>query len=224
MNLSTDKKKYIESVLDDKCLGWLMPVLETGQSTCKAFMNLNVEFFNCKDYLNSVPGHLLSYSINKQLAIQSLLPSCPFKIYKEEINNRNKYSIPILKKSDVTISMMRSTKRKEIDRNGKMYLKKKCRRNNEIDDQLSIFDSYDPYIHGKDNYHGVLLYGSKKDWQGIEFADIIFFDSHLKDICYSLDLIDKLHIYESTMSNEDKEKSLVNAENLIKDIKKHLEV
>lgn len=220
MNLSMERKNSIDSVLDDKSLGWLFPALETGQATCKAFMNLNEKFFDCEDYLNTVPGHLLSYSINKQLSNQCLLPSCPFEIHKEIINSRNRYSIPVLKKRDITISIMRSSNRKKIDRSDIAYLKKKCIKNNELDGQLSIFESN---ICEEKNYHGVLLYGSKRDWEGIEFADIIFFDSELKHIHHSLNLIEKLHIYELSMSEEDKEKSLLNAQNIIKDSKKELE-
>lgn len=220
MNLSTEKKEHIDSVLDDKALGWLFPVLETGQATCKAFMKLNEDFFSCIDYLNTVPGHLLSYSINKQLSDQCLIPTFPFEMDKEIINKRNGYSIPVLKKRDITISIMRTTNRKKIDRDNVEYLKKKCAKNNELDGQLSIFE---PNIFEKDNYHGVLLYGSKKDWERIEFADIIFLDSELKHICHYIDITDKLHIYESLMSSEDKVKSLLNAENIIKDFKKQQE-
>ncbi|MFL0196958.1 hypothetical protein ACJDU8_15530 [Clostridium sp. WILCCON 0269] len=219
MNLTTEKEGYINSILDNKCLGWLLPVLETGQSACKAFMNTNNDFFGCEEYLNMVPGHLLSYSINKQLAIQGKLSSCPFLIYKEEINHRNKYSIPILRKSDITISVMRGANRKELNGTDKKYLKKKCRKNNDIPCQETFLNLIDI----KDNYHGVLLYGSKKDWEGIEFADIIFFDDELKNINYSINLIGRLHVYQSSMSNEEKQKKLLNANNLIKDFKKQSE-
>jgi hypothetical protein len=223
MNLTTEKEGYIDSILDGKCLGWLMPVLETGQSACKAFMNTNKEFFAYEDYLNVVPGHLLSYSISKQLAIQSKLSACPFILYKEEINHRNKYNIPILKKSDITISVIRGTNRKELNGNDKKYLKKKCRKNNEILCQETFLDLVDIDIYEESNYHGVLLYGSKKDWEGIEFADIIFFDDKLKKINHSINLMDRLHIYESTMNDEEKQKSLLNANNLIKDFKNQSE-
>lgn len=216
MNLSIEKRNYIDSVLDDKTLGWLFPALETGQATCRAFMDLNDEFFNCSDFLNTVPGHLLSYSINKQLFNQCLLPSSPFELNKEQINNRNKYCIPVLKRNNITVSIMRSSNRKTIENNDIVYLKKKCTRNNELDGQISMFESD---ICDAANYHGVLLYGTNKYWEGIGFADIVFFDSKLKHMHHSLDLIDKLHIYESSMSSEDKKKSILNAQNIIKDLK-----
>ncbi|WHH58494.1 hypothetical protein [Petroclostridium sp. X23] len=220
MNLSTEKKIHIDSILDDRSLGWLFPVLETGQATCKEFMKLNNEFFNCSDYLNTVPGHLLSYSINRQLSSQCSLPACPFTIHKEKINVRNQYCIPILRKDDITISIMRSVNRRRIDKNDKAYLKEKCRKNNELDGQFSLFE---PEISGENNYHGVLLYGAEKDWNGIGFADVVFFDSQLKQIHYSINLMDKLHIYISSMSNGEKEKSILNAQNIIKDVKQQLE-
>ncbi|URZ15472.1 hypothetical protein [Clostridium felsineum] len=229
MNLLTEKsiytegEAYIDSVIDDKCLGWLLPILETGETACKAFMNLNSEFFNCKDYLNMVPGHLLSYCINKQLSTQSLISSCPFISYKEVINKRNGYAIPILGKENVTISVMRSSKQKQVDLSDRRYLKEKCISNDEIDSQLSMFNECNQDYYKKDKYHGVLLYGTKKDWEGIEFADIIFFDSKLKRECYSLDLVNRLHIYESTMSNEEKNQTLLNAKNLINNEKSNLE-
>ncbi len=223
MNLTTEKEEYIDSILDDKCLGWLMPVLETGQSVCKSFMETNEEFFKCEDYLNMVPSHLLSYSINKQLSAQSKLSSCPFLVCKEEINHRNKYCIPILRKSDITISVMRGINKNELNGTDKKYLKKKCRKNNEIPCQETFLNLMSLDTYEENNYHGILLYGLKKDWEGIEFADIIFFDDKLKKIYHSINLIDRLYVYQSTMSDEEKQKSLLNTNSLIKDFKKQSE-
>lgn len=221
MNLSTEKKEHINSTLNDKCLGAILPILETGQLVCKEFMNLNNKFFDCADYLNVVPGHLLSYSINRQIFNQRLLSSFPFKLEKEMINKRNKYCIPILKKDTVSVSLIRSTNRMDImDRSAKTYLKSKCIKNNELNSQISLFDES---TFDESTYHGILLYGAKKNGEGIKFADIVFFDSKLKYIYYYIDLMDKLRIYESSMNSQEKEKNLLNAKNIIKSAKNNSE-
>lgn len=220
MNLSIENKNHIDAILDDKTLGWLYPVLETGQAVCKAFVSSNNNFFDCKDFLNTVPGHLLSYSIYKELSHQCELPTNPFLLGKEMINSRNQYTIPVLKKGDVTISFMRSIMRKKIDNTEIKYLRDKCKKNNELDGQLSM-ENLIPC--DEKNYHGVLIYGSKQDWDGIEFADIIFFDSNLEKINHEINLKNKLHIYESSGAAKSKDKNLLDANSIIKDFIKQVE-
>ena len=224
MNLSTEKKKYIDSVLD-KSMGWLFPILETGQAVCKKIFTINNEFFSCNEYINCVPGHLLSYSINKQVKEQSKLPLFPFDLNDEIINPRNSYTIPVLKKNDITITLLRSPKRFKIDDSDKIYLKHKCIKNNELDTQMYLPDDYfNQFDSDSSSYHGVLLYGAIKYWEGISFADIVFFDSSLKKPHHHINLLEKLHVYEATMTNDEKKKSLLNTQNIIKEVIKQSEV
>ncbi len=219
MNLSMEGKKYIDSVLEERCLSWLFPPLETGQATCKQLFAINNKFFDCTEYLNSVPGHLLSYSISKQVKEQSKLPLFPFELHNEIINNRNGYTIPVLKRDDITITLLRSPKRFVIDSNDKLYLKQKCLNNNQLNSQMYIPDEFFDEFTNQNSflYHGVLLYGAVKYWEGINFADIVFFDSDLKAYHHSINLLEKLHIHESTMTSEQKQKSILSAQNIIKE-------
>ena len=223
MNLSSKNKKYIDSVLEDRTLVWLYPALETGQSVCKEFFKLNEEFFNCPDYINSVPGHLLSYSINKQIIEQGKLPLFPFKIHKEIINNRNSYAIPFMRKDNITISLLRCQKRFKIDDCDKKYLKLKCSTNKKLDPQIPLF--IDEYQDNKiEPLHGVLLYSMAKGFEGISFADIVFFDDTLTHNYYFINLLEKLHVYESASSTKENRKNLLDPKDIIKDFKKESEV
>ena len=226
MNLATKHIEDINSILEEKTIRWLYPILETGQAVCKEFFNINANFFDCNDYINCVPGHILSYGINKQAYNQSQLPLFPFKLNREVINRRNNSATPLLKKGNVTISLLRSPNRFKIEDTDKKYLRQKCKKNNEINTQMYLPDLLldEENNDQGESYHGVLLYGAVKYWEGINFADIVFFDSNLKEFYHSIDLMDRLHVYETNMTEEEKEKSLLNARNIIKESNKILEV
>lgn len=186
MNMSIENKEYINTILNDTVLNWLYPVLESGQVMCREFIKTNQSFFDCDEYLNVLPGTLLTYCISKQMKNQCLLTDSPFELVKEEINNRNGYAIPILKIENINISLMRSAQRWTIENVNKKYLIDKCSKNISLDHQIRLFDldwlSDDPY-------HGVLLYGVDKLFEEINFADIVFFDRNLKAVRHSLNLI-----------------------------------
>jgi len=221
VNLSSEKKEYIESTLDDRTLGHLYPILEVGQIACKDFFAKNREFFDIPELLNNVPGHILTYCINKQLAPGKIPARFPFSVSIEEINKNNKSNAPFLKKGYITISILRCRGRKKLDSSDKIYLADRCKANDILDGQLTYLESE---VFGDENLHGVLIYGAQKEYDGFEFADIVFFDNHLRKANYSINIMDKLKIYRSQADESEKQKNLLNAESLIKEIKKEMEV
>lgn len=217
MNLSNDNKIYINTVLNDKALGCLYPVLDTGITACREFIKLNKDYFDCKEFLNTVPGTLLTYSISKQVKKQCALSSSQFILMPEKINQRNGYSVPILKKENVNLSIIRTTQRFKLDNPDKKYLKNKCRKNDELDNQIALYGLSNDVFLLSESFHGVVLYGIEKDFSKIKFADIVFFDSNLKNVEYYLDISEKLHIYENSINKEQKEENILTANNLIKE-------
>lgn len=221
MNLSSEKKEYIETVLDDRTLGHLYPILEVGQIASRDFFNKNSDFFDVPEFLNNVPGHILTYCINKQLAPSKIPQRFPFRVTCEEINKNNKNCAPFLKKGLVSISILRCRNRGKLDSSDKNYLKRKCKSNNILDGQLTIFEEK---CSSDEAIHGVLIYGSQRATGGFEFADIVFFDSTLRNVIFSIDIMDKLKIYRSQIDDGEKQKNLLNAENLIKEVKREMGV
>lgn len=177
MNLSSEAKVHIEEVLSDRVLGKLYPILEIGQEVCRAFIAHNDNFFNCEALLNNVPGNLLSYCIAKQLVIENSETNFPFKVTIEEINLRNKYKMPFLYREDISISLIRSRKRKSLDKYDTSYLKERCKGNGILDGQYSMFEDLKM---NSERLHGVLIYGVNRNLGVIEFADIVFLEEKLQ--------------------------------------------
>lgn len=221
MNLSSEAKVHIEEVLSDRVLGKLYPILEIGQEVCRAFIAHNDNFFNCEALLNNVPGNLLSYCIAKQLVIENSETNFPFKVTIEEINLRNKYKMPFLYREDISISLIRSRKRKSLDKYDTSYLKERCKGNGILDGQYSMFEDLKM---NSERLHGVLIYGVNRNLGVIEFADIVFLEEKLQKCFFQINLMDKLKIYSDTKTEEEKEKNILSAQSLVADINKKMEV
>lgn len=211
--MSTERNEHIGNVLKPAVLAKIMPAIETGINVGLAHIKSNEDFYNDIELSSKVKTRTLTYAIEKQMRKEATLGNFPFGVYVEKVGYN--WPIIILTVQDISITLLRTRKRREIGNQDIAYLRKKCVGNNILDKQLTMFEQDEI----KDfHLHGVLLYDfDKRDGQ-IRFADILFYKDDLRNFYHPIDLKSVFSSYVN--SDEEEEQKLLGEENLKKGAQK----